>query len=283
MLRILLDVDGVINRGSLSPETSDLRAGGADLIVHPGLIEALRALSQRDDLEIGWLSTWLEHPEALDELEAVLGVSFLRPEVHPGSRACWSASWWKLPTLHGFLEEGDAWVWVDDDLSPDPQDSTRRMLADRYQRRGRPVSVSGRTGLTPEQLAELVEWLDAQADDEPLDADAIYQIFVERDLPVEELAASLGLSVSEVASAVEQERAGPPPRVYFETLRQQGLWAAELRERAGRTREDVAAEIGAEVAWVEAVEQGQAAGQPGLLPALFAALGSEQINFVVAD
>ncbi len=89
--------------------------------------------------------------------------------------------------------------------------------------------------------------------------------------------------MSEVGVAVEQQRAAPPPRVYFETLRQQGRWATELRERAGRTREDVAAEIGAEASWVEAVEAGSSAGKPGLLPRLFAALGSEQSNFVVAD
>lgn len=279
---LFLDVDGVVNIGSRSPETSDFRAGGLDLIVRPDLIEALQALSRRGDIEIAFLTTWLELPEALDELEAVLSVSFLRPEVRPGSRACWSLTWWKLATLHAFLEEGDFWVWVDDDLSPDPQDSTRVILQERYPR-GRPVSVSGRTGLSPSHLAELVARLESQTDDEPMNDAAIYKNFVEQGLRVDELAASLGLPVSEIGVAVEQGRAAPPPRIYLENLRHQGRWAKELRLRAGRTREDVAGEIGAEASWVEAVEAGRVAGQPGLLPRLFAALGSEQANFVVAD
>ncbi len=183
---IFLDIDGVVNVSSRSLETSDFRVGGLDLVIRNDLIDALRTLSERDDIAVAWLTTWLEHGE-LDELETVLNVSFLRPEVHPGSRAAWSPNWWKLPTLNASLDPGDAWVWVDDDLSADPDDSTRQMLSARYPR-GRPVNVSGRTGLTPEHLAELVEWLDAQADDESLTADAIYRTFVERGLPVDELA-----------------------------------------------------------------------------------------------
>lgn len=141
---LALDVDGVLNAFSKSPKL-DGRGVVHSLVDDRDykvswrveLLERLKGFLSRPDVEGAWLTTWLEQPAMLNELEEMLGLVGLVPVhaeiplvvsgwgkvVNPAfdsqvSSSSSSPRWWKYRAWELLRERGgySRAAWLDDDL-----------------------------------------------------------------------------------------------------------------------------------------------------------------------
>lgn len=119
-VRLLLDVDGVLNAVTDSPGKfwSDWQVDevyGFNITWSPSVIAFVQTLHERG-VEIHWLTTWGE--KANEYLCDVLGLPNF--PVAGESLDYIEAGWWKLPLAQELYERDLVpFVWIDDDLSYD--------------------------------------------------------------------------------------------------------------------------------------------------------------------
>jgi hypothetical protein len=113
-VRLLLDVDGVLNAVTLRPAGvwSDWRVdeiNGLPITWSPSVAGFIRGLHDRG-VEIVWLTSWGR--SANDVLGPVMGL----PEF-PVAGGCYvDDGWWKLPLAQELYRDLVPFVWLDDDL-----------------------------------------------------------------------------------------------------------------------------------------------------------------------
>jgi hypothetical protein len=147
----LLDVDGVINAGSPgwggAPRTGNAYSAGFEFRIRwaPPLIARIRALHDRDAVEIRWCSTWCSDADQLERLFAL-----------PRFDRCWTedingavAAAAKLAAARQVLADGRRLIWTDDSEVP-----TSGPVYDELMREGRTLLIapSPRNGLQPAHL-----------------------------------------------------------------------------------------------------------------------------------
>jgi len=154
---IALDIDYVLNISDVD-SSGVATIDGMRIRWRHAIAMRLRALEVRDDVRLGWLTTWLFHDAALTEFEEALGLDdarWLRPPLELGAqemvRDAGSPAWFKR---FGFTEliqisGADRAVWIDDDLPPDTEAAYERWE----------FGVSSDKGLTHDRFDRLEEWL----------------------------------------------------------------------------------------------------------------------------
>lgn len=134
---IFLDVDGVINAVSMGfPKQNTgwtewdqkrvVPAGfdrGFRITYSPQLLRRLESLAERPDVEIVWLTSWVDQAPSVLALDLGFAatdwpvVGQTHYELYPYGR---NDAWWKLVALREYWEkedrEGHKLVWLDDDL-----------------------------------------------------------------------------------------------------------------------------------------------------------------------
>lgn len=137
---VALDVDGVLNSFTTNPRARLVSAkiGSWTIRWRPELLARIRALLALPGVDGAWLTTWLEEPWLLDELERALGLDGLVPHRadHPSvqtrsggfiiderftadsSVSSSSGAWWKLRAAELLIErlQPARFAWLDDEL-----------------------------------------------------------------------------------------------------------------------------------------------------------------------
>lgn len=178
---IALDVDGVLN--ALTPEPGPsfmtVYVGRWPIRWRPEVIDRLRTLLLRPGVQGAWLTTWLEEPWLLDELEQVLGLDGMVPHraAYPAVQTAGGAShidprfdhwamfvpespkWWKLRAAELLVEsvQRARFAWVDDELGRSTRTPGDRWILGRthWQFLLRPDPAAG---LSNADLQQLEEW-----------------------------------------------------------------------------------------------------------------------------
>ncbi|MDF2558579.1 MAG: hypothetical protein K0R99_25 [Microbacterium sp.] len=179
---IALDVDGVLNAFGRLPGPSSLTVyvGRWPIRWQPAIVDRLRMLLLRPGVEGAWLTTWLEEPWLLDELEQVVGLDGLMPHraSHPAAQTIDGGSridprfddgttfvpesphWWKLRAAELLTEQRRParFAWADDELGLAIRTPVGRWnpgrTHDQFLLRPDPM-----VGLTEANLRELEDWV----------------------------------------------------------------------------------------------------------------------------
>jgi hypothetical protein len=190
---VLLDVDGVLNAVTAYGDPavwSDWRYGAASadgrrwpITWSPTVAASVRRWQETGLADVRWLTTWREHANA--ELRRLLDLPELSvvgeeraplvdavPEPGAGSHAEFAGAdaaslltgrWWKFDLVVDLVraEPARPLVWLDDDLR------TKAPVLEWLQVHATclPVAPRAATGLTPDQLARVEEWLTAHQPD----------------------------------------------------------------------------------------------------------------------
>ncbi|HWU29994.1 MAG TPA: HAD domain-containing protein [Microbacterium sp.] len=178
---IALDVDGVLNSfgRKADPYFMTVHVGRWPIRWRPAVMDRLRLLLLRPDVEGAWLTTWLEEPWLLDELEHVLGLDGIvlhragypaiqttdgRSHIDPrfdawGAFVPESPHWWKLRAAELLIEQlrPARFAWADDEL-----DVSTRTPGSRWRLGRTPAQFLVRpdpmVGLTEADLRRLEGW-----------------------------------------------------------------------------------------------------------------------------
>lgn len=180
---ITLDIDGVLNSmGSFrSEQMARVDVGRWKIRWRPVVVERLKELLDRPEVDGAWLTTWLEQPWLLDEFEQALGLTGHVPHRadHPAAQTRsgrtiidqrfegdvafhpTSTRWWKRHAAEMLVRRlrPARFAWIDDDLghSVSIDDPWRpRETPDRFLLR-----TDSFRGLLSEDVVRLERWLDA--------------------------------------------------------------------------------------------------------------------------
>lgn len=163
--RIYLDVDGVINAVSYAPPTEatglgDWKTGkalGYTIQWSQEVIDFLNDLATREDVEIVWLTTWMDHAATdLVELTGINGADWYVLKTDDMHHSF--GNWWKYDIIVPHLDENpvDKVIWIDDDL-----DYMHRLVEDFVMSRGiHTLSPHTSAGLTRGYLDAIMEIVD---------------------------------------------------------------------------------------------------------------------------
>lgn len=178
---VLIDVDGVINAVTRSPDwdwpADSMRRkkiAGFMITWSDQLISELNMLSVEDDIEIFWLTTWQD-----------LAVEKLAPNVGLSQGLHWPVigreqfrrdhdwtlgmprlaqnlnDWWKLDAAQEhYNARRNRFVWIDDDLAY--SDSAIEWAKTLPEDTALLVAPRAKTGITQRLLKEIVEWIKSQ-------------------------------------------------------------------------------------------------------------------------
>lgn len=172
----LLDIDGVVNAlGTSLPadvwpegawvqrvvqvEIPDRGPMTLPILASRPVLEFLTSVFTTGRAEIRWHSTW--RSAAVTGLAPMFGLPPIPISIAPEWSQRPPGTWWKLPAAERAVAAGRRLVWTDDDLAlyrADPQAADRLAALD-----ASPDvllrSVDGRSGLTPDDLTAIDEFL----------------------------------------------------------------------------------------------------------------------------
>lgn len=179
---IYLDVDGVINSFSKKPPKNDTGWKGewlrGDAVVpndYPTggwsmgsssqtfsifwsveLIDSLNKISEMDDVNIIWLTTWKEHAKTV--LSPLVGING-QEWVHLDAGDVYDTKdWWKLTAIREHVRETnpDRIIWLDDDLGFDYQ---ARLWVNSLKNRILPITPNSNLGLTKKHISDILDFI----------------------------------------------------------------------------------------------------------------------------
>ena len=165
-MNVYLDVDGVLNAVSLATpaswgwgESECVRVNGGQIRYSPLLVQRFNALAARPDVQVHWLTTWLDlAPKMLAGAIGLAGESW--PVLGEREYQRLDGTWWKLPAAsdHFLARRDDRAVWIDDDLL---YDGGARRWAEPYVASGALLLVAPETrcGLTRAQFDAIEAWI----------------------------------------------------------------------------------------------------------------------------
>ncbi|SEB56673.1 hypothetical protein SAMN04489806_1126 [Paramicrobacterium humi] len=177
---IALDVDGVLNSFTKKPRTPHAKAlvGRWNIQWQQAVLDRLKALLALPNVEGAWVTTWLEEPWLLDELEQALGLEGLVPHRadHPAVQTRSGHTiindvfdeyisfypetrhWWKLRAMELLIDRlrPARLAWLDDDLGSDLHGDSWRLGITPERFLLRPHAVSG---LLPGDMSQLEHWV----------------------------------------------------------------------------------------------------------------------------
>ncbi len=157
MVRLFLDVDGVINASqphSLWGKTKEGVAHGYLIRWAPAMIEALFDIP----MSLTWATTWRSHAPA--EIAPLIGHGSEAEWLNPSDETRmmdWSIHW-KFDAMKAELEFErltNAFVWIDDEITYDHE----RWAA---QNGGLAIAPNSRTGISPKDIARIEAYLEAK-------------------------------------------------------------------------------------------------------------------------
>lgn len=179
---IAIDVDGVLNSFTKRPRTPFAKAevGRWTIRWRQPVLDRIKVLLALPGVEGAWLTTWLEEPWLLDDLEQALGLEVLVPhraeyptvstqtggmiynELFEGydSFSPSSSRWWKLRALEMLLDRlrPARFAWLDDELGRTEHvlgNAWRPgMSSERFLLRTQPIA-----GLLPANMDRLERWV----------------------------------------------------------------------------------------------------------------------------
>lgn len=170
MIAVYVDVDGVLNSLSKNPPVkmtgwenwNKVRVTTSDGSTYPilwatELIEALREISEREDIVFKWLTTWQD--DAVAHLSPVIGLGADWEVLH-GDNVYHSLSedWWKLKAIREDVDktQPDKIVWIDDDINYDQKTWSFLKEKGEMLHSISPVSV---LGVTKKQINGILEFI----------------------------------------------------------------------------------------------------------------------------
>lgn len=128
MINIYQDIDGVLSpfsdgapkkntqwRGEWRTE----RIAGFSMLWSVELIEALKEIDAREDVQFYWLTSWED--DAVEFFAPVVGIGADWPVLHSNGWDDDLKKWWKLRALWdcSLLTEPSKTIWLDDDINYD--------------------------------------------------------------------------------------------------------------------------------------------------------------------
>ena len=123
---IYMDVDGVLNGVMAAPADGGwdrdtwrrFKAKGFYITFHTELIERLKAIEAREDVEIFWLTTWCDDAPALLSPEFGIGADWEVLGSYLYEHQGVTLGWWKATNIEAHLRETkpNKFVWLDDDI-----------------------------------------------------------------------------------------------------------------------------------------------------------------------
>lgn len=168
-VRILLDVDGVLNAVTRDPDPSQWGdwqtevVRGFTITFSRSVGAALTRLAETPGVEIQWLTTWAEM--ANDHISPLVGIPICTVAGAPPWR---EVEWWKLVVARDLYEaDSTPFVWIDDDLGSQSDDGASRWV---QSLNGRALGIrpDTRKGLTPRLLSEVEQFVNAQLAEIPV-------------------------------------------------------------------------------------------------------------------
>jgi len=163
-MRILLDVDGVLNavtdapgphwdtwRGERVRLTPSPLSRGFMIRWAPAVCEFLTAMHD-DGAEILWLTTW--ERSAFEMLGPALGLPTWRLAGQRNHMAEEDGEWWKLPIARALWEwDHKPFVWIDDDLGYAPE--AHAWLQTLPEGSSLAIAPNWAKGITPDHIAQI--------------------------------------------------------------------------------------------------------------------------------
>jgi hypothetical protein len=154
-VRILLDVDGVLNAVTPNPDPEQwpdwnvVKVNGFRICYSPTVGRFFRRMAETEGVELQWLTTWGH--TANEELCEVLDIPVCDVA---GAPPLQEKHWWKLQVAKA-LWEGDhvPFVWIDDDLGGDDDGAAEWITSLRPYSIG--IKPDWRRGLTQRLLDEI--------------------------------------------------------------------------------------------------------------------------------
>lgn len=164
-INIYQDVDGVLSPFSKgAPRTNTQwqgewrteRIAGFSMLWSVELIDALREIDAREDVNFIWLTSWEEM--AVEFLAPVIGLGENWPVLYSNDQQDNLKTWWKLRALkdHSLITEPNKMIWLDDDINYDVggKDHVKTMgdmmLA---------INPNRNHGLTKKNVARMIEFI----------------------------------------------------------------------------------------------------------------------------
>lgn len=168
-VRVLLDVDGVLNAVTDSPDPKqwsdwcEARPHGIHIHYSPTVGRFFRRMAETDRVEVLWLTTWGQ--TANEELREVLDMPVLDVAGLPPFREKYG--WWKFEIAKALWEgDGVPFVWIDDDLGGDDDGAAEWIVS--LGRYAIGIKPDWRRGLTQQHLDDIEAFVLLRVDTCPI-------------------------------------------------------------------------------------------------------------------
>lgn len=175
LVRVLLDVDGVLNAvPGKTDDWTDWREGKAHnfrINWSPTVAKFIRGLAETPGVEVSWLTTWADLAN-----QHICPLLDLPECIVAGAPPFREHRWWKFDIAQELWEATQIpFVWIDDDLGGFYDDGAAEWIGT-LNGHGLGIRPDHTKGLTQRLLSEIEVfvdgWLESEKDDVPLGADS---------------------------------------------------------------------------------------------------------------